>query len=76
LLLRYIISRAGNDTFHSACIFFFRRPPPGQAMGNRMILLLSFASDDVFFDLPIDMIAKFLVQFLLDLAAAKKRAQP
>jgi len=41
-----------------------------------MISLLSFASDDVFFDLPIDMIAKFLVQFLLDLAAAKKRAQP
>src|SRR5262249_49493262 len=38
-------------------------------------LLLRHASGDVFFDLPLDVILKLLVQFLLDLATAEDRAQ-
>src|SRR5262249_1262509 len=39
-------------------------------------LLRRHAFGDVFLDLPIEVIAEFLIQLLLDLAAAKERAQP
>src|SRR5215510_2093108 len=39
-------------------------------------LLRRHAFGDVFFNLPIDVIAELLVQFLLDLRAAKERSKP